>query len=129
MQPDRLSLATVSRLLGATLGEIEELIELAYLPEPSRGGSVSLAAFLALLGRSLVNVRLQRLHISERVVWMYVLGRQPEVLRAVVRHRFSPGSLGKIVQAKLLGGQSPDHAWIEELDANQGSGKPRGGPG
>ena len=99
---DRLSQAEVGKLVGADLAEVGQLIELGYLPEASRDGSVSLQAFLALLGRSLSNTRLQRLRIAEPVVWARVFARNPGLLGTVVRFRFMPGSLGEVVQAKLV---------------------------
>src|SRR5262245_8300433 len=99
---DRLSLAEVGKLVGADLDEVGELIELGYLPEPQRDGSVGLQAFIALLGRSVSNTRLRRLRIAEPVVWARVFARNPGLLGVVVRSRFWPGSLGEVVQAKLL---------------------------
>src|SRR5262245_5198923 len=99
---DRLSLAEVGKLFGADLDEVGQLIELGYLPEWSRDGSVSMEAFLVLLGRSLSNPRLQRLRIAEPLVWAGVFARNPGLLREVVRLRCLPGSLGEVVQLKLL---------------------------
>src|SRR5262245_29207151 len=111
-----LSLGDVCKLLGAAREEVGQLIDLGYLPEPSRGGGVSPPAFIALLGRSLSNPRLARLHIAERVVWTAVFARRPDLLRAIARHRFAPGSLGEVVQVKLLRDGS--------LEEDDGSGAP-----
>ena len=101
-----MSLTDVGRLVGADRNDIGLLMELGYLPEPSRDGRVSLRAFIALLERSFSNLRLRRLRIAEQAVWTGVFARSPDLLGAVVGFRFAPGSLGEIVQAKMLRRQS-----------------------
>lgn len=100
--PPRLSVEDVARLIGAEFAEVERLIDLGYLPERSEDGSVSLRAFVALLRRSISHPRLQRLRIAERAVWIWVLSRNPGFLNAVLGIRFSAGTLGEVVQAKLF---------------------------
>ena len=105
MPPHRLPFAEVGRLLGVDGDELFLLIELHYLPERSPGGgSVSHAALLALLSRSLWNARIRRLRLAERAAWM----RHPELLRTIADFRFAPGSIGEVLQEKLLP-DPPDH--------------------
>ena len=78
------------------------MIEFGYLPEPGRDGGVSPPAFVALLGRSRSNPRLQGIRIAERVVWSWVFAGNLMLLKVILRHYFAPGSLGALVQAKVL---------------------------
>src|SRR5262245_42920279 len=87
--PDmRLSLADVGVLIGVPADDVEELVELWYLSEPSRE-NVSLEAFLALLEQSPSAPRLRGLRIAERIVWAWVFARDPKFLGAIVRFRFT----------------------------------------